>query len=266
MLGNGTKLKSLFLKVCQAVCFDPTLLIRKIRSLPIYYKNWFSYKNMEYSKFSMTSKDRHFTAFDRFYAAGEPEFHYFLQDIWAARRILSLEVSEHVDVGSRLDGFVAHLLASLPVAYVDIRQLSTSIDNLYFVRGSITNLPLSNGACGTLSCLHVIEHIGLGRYGDEVDAMGHIKAASELSRVLKPGGSLLVGTPVGRERLCFDAHRIFDPETVVEIFDSLELVKFDLIDDEGLQILEDATFQKARDCFYGCGLFHFVKPSQEIAS
>lgn len=266
MLGNRTNLKSLFQKVCRLACFDPTLLIRKIRSLPIYYRNWLSYENMSYSKFPITWKDRHFTSFDRFYAAGEPESHYFLQDIWAARRILGLGVSEHVDVGSRLDGFVGHLLLNLPVTYIDIRHLSTYIDNLHFVRGSIANLPLPDRSCGALSCLHVIEHIGLGCYGDVVDAMGHINAAHELSRVLKPGGSLFVGTPVGRERLCFDAHRIFDPETVVEIFNSLELVKFDLIDDEGLQIFENASFEKARDCVYGCGLFHFVKPSQETES
>jgi len=111
-----------------------------------------------------------------------------------------------------------------------------------------------------LSCLHVIEHIGLGRYGDPIDPDGHLKAAAELSRVLRSGGQLLLGTPVGRERLCFDAHRIFDPATIVAMLKPLVLLTFALIDDGGTTIQREASFEQARRCTYGCGLFLFEKP------
>ena len=165
-------------------------------------------------------------------------------------------------MGSRLDGFVAHLLPYCKITYVDIRPLPITVEGLQFIEGSILKLPFENDSCKTLSCLHVIEHIGLGRYGDDVDPYGHIKGTNELMRVLQPGGTMLIGAPVGRERLCFDGHRIFDPETVLHMFDGLELVEFSLIDDKGLSVIENTTIEQARSCEYGCGLFQFVKPVQ----
>jgi hypothetical protein len=105
----------------------------------------------------------------------------------------------------------------------------------------------------------VIEHIGLGRYGDPIDPEGHIKAAQELSRVLKTGGRLYLGTPVGIETVCFDAHRVFFVETVLEIFGNLQLEKFDFINDEGKNTIENSDFSLSNSCKYGCGLFVFSK-------
>lgn len=166
----------------------------------------------------------------------------------------------HVDVGSRLDGFVAHLLTFRELEYVDIRPLDNPPPGLQVLQGSIQEMPFPDNSIASLSCLHVIEHIGLGRYGDWVDPDGHLKAARELARVLQPGGRLYLGTPVGRERLCFDAHRIFHPATVQEMFPNLPLTEFSLIDDHGTKIIENATFEQAASCRYGCGLFIFEKP------
>jgi SAM-dependent methyltransferase len=105
----------------------------------------------------------------------------------------------------------------------------------------------------------VIEHIGLGRYGDPIDPEGHIKAAQELSRVLKPGGRLYLGTPVGKETVCFDAHRIFFVETMLELFSELQLESFDFITDQGNLIEFDYPKQEANKARYGCGLFVFKK-------
>jgi SAM-dependent methyltransferase len=121
-------------------------------------------------------------------------------------------------------------------------------------------MPFDDDSVPSLSSLHVIEHIGLGRYGDTVDPNGYLKAAAELCRVLAPGGRLLLGTPVGRERVCFDAHRVFDPETIVQAFEELVLAEFLLIDDAGRGVIAGASFEQARRCEYGCGLFVFEKP------
>ena len=170
-------------------------------------------------------------------------------------------VREHVDVGSRLDGFVAHVLPFCRVTYVDIRTQEVDADGLTMREGSILAMPYATNSVSSLSCLHVIEHIGLGRYGDEVNPDGHLEAAAELARVLAPGGVLLIGTPVGRERVCFDAHGVFHPRSIVEAFSALELESFALIDDRGNGVDRGATMEQAASCDYGCGLFVFRKPS-----
>ena len=105
----------------------------------------------------------------------------------------------------------------------------------------------------------MIEHIGLGRYGDPIDPEGHIKAAKELSRVLKPGGKLYLGTPVGKETVCFDAHRIFFVETILELFGELQLESFDFINDQAKHIEFSYPNKEANMARYGCGLFLFSK-------
>ena len=188
--------------------------------------------------------------------------HYFWQDLWAARRIYESRIRFHVDVGSRLDGFIAHLLPFCHVVYMDYRPAEIKTKNLQFVRGSILGLPFQDNSIKSLSCLHVLEHIGLGRYGGPIQPNGHLDAAAELARVLAPGGQLLLGTPVGKEGLHFDAHRVFDPKTVLNAFSQLELNAFSLIDDKGEKVVTDNAMSHAKNCDYGCGLFVFEKPAK----
>src|SRR5262249_2627368 len=148
---------------------------------------------------------------------------------------------------------------SCQVTSVDIRPLAISWPTLQVCRASILNLPFADDAVPSLSSLHVIEHVGLGRYGDPIDSEGSWKAARELTRVLAPGGTLLVSTPVGRERVCFDAHRVFAAESVKEMFGALDLAEFCLIDDRN-RLMRTATFHDVSTTYYGCGLFRFRKP------
>jgi SAM-dependent methyltransferase len=245
---------------CSAFVFDPRRVASSWYALPYFLRNIAAYRRASgASPFQARLRDVQFGTTDRFLAAGSLRGHYFLQDLWAARRIHERGVREHVDVGSRIDGFIAHLLPFCQVTYVDLRPLEVPVEGLTYLQGSITSLPFDSGTVESLSSLHVIEHIGLGRYGDPVDPAGYLRAAAELARVLRPGGELLVGTPVGRERLCFDAHRVFDPHTVVAAFDGLTLQSFALIDDAGTAIDFTAGFARARECVYGCGLFRFTK-------
>ncbi len=188
---------------------------------------------------------------------------YFYQDSWAARRILATGAEEHVDVGSRID-FVGILSASLPVTFVDFRPLKVTLPNVKTLTGSILELPFADGSVSSLSCLHVIEHIGLGRYGDPLDPQGTKKAAAELARVLAPGGNLFVGVPVGRERLCFNAHRIHAPRTILDYFASLKLREFSCVVGEG-EFSGNVDPLTAPLGFSACGLFWFRKegPSGE---
>ncbi len=199
---------------------------------------------------------------DRYDAAGSAKGHYFLQDIWAAQRVFKHAAAGHVDVGSRVDGFVAHVASFCPVKYVDIRAIETAVPNLVGVQGSVCALPFVDRSLESLSCLHVIEHIGLGRYGDPMDPDGWLKGLGELQRVLKPGGQLLLGTPCGRSRVVFHAHRVFSPKQIIAAMPELKLEEFSLIND-GLSTAwrEQVPLESADTLEFGCGLFRFTRPA-----
>jgi SAM-dependent methyltransferase len=185
--------------------------------------------------------------------------HYLHQDTWAAQRVAERGPGRHVDVGSRVD-LVCFLTAITPVTFVDIRPLTARIEGLESVAGSVLDLPYGDGSLESVSCLHVAEHIGLGRYGDPLDPAGTRRAAAELQRVVAPGGQLLFSLPVGRPRVCFNAHRIHDPHDVRGFFDELEMVEFAGVDDAG-------DFRRHRDLdeltgqSYACGMFRLVRPA-----
>jgi SAM-dependent methyltransferase len=198
---------------------------------------------------------------DRRDAAGSARGHYFLQDIWAARLVHKFAPEEHVDVGSRVDGFVAHVASFCRVKYVDIRPITTGVPGLAGVRGSVCNLPFGDREIASLSCLHVIEHIGLGRYADPLDPGGWLTGLGELQRVLAPGGQLLLGTPCGRSRVVFHAHRVFAPQQIVNALPELKLEEFSLIEDgRATAWRQDAKFGDTESLDYGCGLFRFTRP------
>lgn len=242
--------------------FDPWDMLKRWRGLYHFICNSVTYIQRNTSEaFRISFRNVYYRSYDRYAMAGSVPMHYFLQDIWTARYIHDHHLTHVVDIGSRLDGYIAHLLIFCRVTYVDIRPIDILVDNLEFVGGNITSLPFDDSSVSCLSSLHVIEHIGLGRYGDPVDPEGHLKAAREIHRVLEPGGTLILSTVLGQERLCFDAHRIFDPETVHAMFRGLTLDKFCLIDDRGYKVIEDATIEAAKSCKYGCGIFIFKKPN-----
>jgi FkbM family methyltransferase len=191
----------------------------------------------------------------------ELDAHYFHQDTWAANRIAETRPGRHVDVGSRID-LVGFLTAVTEVTFVDIRPLQVDVERLTCVAGSILELPFADRSLESVSCLHVAEHIGLGRYGDPLDPAGSIKAMAELQRVVAPGGHLLFSGPIGRPRTCFNAHRIHDPLAVLELFGELELVEFAVVDDSG-RFTRHRDPAAYRDLTYGCGIFLLRRPETE---
>lgn len=167
---------------------------------------------------------------------------YFHQDRLVASWIHDAGPSRHVDVGSRIDGFIGSLSVFRQVDVIDIRPQPLCVPNVAFHQLDLMReLPDPWQACtDSLSCLHTIEHFGLGRYGDAIDPDGHLKGLSQLKRMVAPGGVLYLSTPVGRERIEFNAHRVFAPETVLSWFaEGWELVKCAVMDDD-LQLNEEA--------------------------
>lgn len=195
---------------------------------------------------------------DRGSASQSGRGHYFYQDIWALGRVVERLPEKHVDVGSRIDGFAGQLSAICSVEYIDIRPVELGLENFHMAEGTLLQLPYADRSIPSLSCLHVIEHVGLGRYGDPVTPHGSRKAAQELTRVLAPKGRLLVGIPIGRERVAFNAHRVLSPLTVATWFSELNLVEFSVVTDEG-KFRRNSTLEDYVEEEYACGLFLFER-------
>ena len=222
-----------------------------------YQQAWREYTEMPFSELLLGS-DAYPCLYDR---TGDHPFdaHYFFQDVWAFKAILASGVAQHVDVGSRAI-LVGMLTAVTRTIFVDIRPMNITLDNYTSQPASILALPFADRSVLSLSCLHVAEHIGLGRYGDALDPQGTQKACRELSRVLAPGGNLYFSLPVGRPRVCFNAHRIHAPAQILAYFDDLTLVDFSAVTDEGRMVEQMAPDAMAH-ATYACGLFHFMKPT-----
>lgn len=223
--------------------------------LPRYFSHWFRYANSAGAQ-KIRVLDMQPCLGD--WSTHTPfDAHYFYQGAWLARRVFSAKVAKHVDVGSSVLT-MSVLSAQVDTTFVDYRPLKASLSGLTSIAGNILDLPFADNSVNSLSCLHVIEHIGLGRYGDPIDPRGSIKAALELQRIVIPGGKLYLSLPVGRERICFNAHRVHAPASVQKMFPQLRLVEFSYVDDDG-QYHEDKPIETAGHLEYGCGLFQFEK-------
>jgi hypothetical protein len=226
-----------------------------LRYLPLYLSDWLAFRRQAVSSaakfgdlYPCLSDKLPTTPFDP---------HYFYQGNWLARRLARAKPSQHVDVGSSVLT-VGVLSAHVPVVFVDYRPLLVHQSNLSCIAGDIAHLPFANRSVASLSCLHVIEHIGLGRYGDPLNADGSRLAAEELQRVVEDGGRLYLSTPIGRERVCFNAHRVFAPSTILSWFPQLRLIRFSYVSDARL-LIEDVAPDEVPDLNYGCGLFEFER-------
>lgn len=198
---------------------------------------------------------------DRYEQSGSASSQYFLMDLWAARIIYRVAPEHIVDIGSRVDGFVAHILSFREIEVIDVRPLKSEVDGLMFRQVDMTKLnaaPEVYADCVT--SLHALEHFGLGRYGDSVNVNGWKIGLCNMARMLKIGGNLILAVPVGVERIEFDAHRIFRPDTIIEEARSngLELVAYSYIDDQK-QFHQEGSIECSGTLDYGCGCFHFVR-------
>ncbi|MFQ5509986.1 MAG: DUF268 domain-containing protein [Leptospirillia bacterium] len=186
--------------------------------------------------------------------------HYVQHTAWAARKVAALSPESHTDIGSSLY-FSALVSAFVPVKFYDLRPAEAPFDGLETGHADLMKLPFEDDSIASLSCMHVVEHIGLGRYGDTMDPDGDLTAISELKRVTTPGGSLLFVVPVGRPRIQFNAHRVYSYEQVVEAFEGFTLAECALLPDgpNDTRLIDDPTPGQVNAQAYGCGCFRFVK-------
>lgn len=187
--------------------------------------------------------------------------HYIYHPAWAARILKKIAPEFHVDISSTLN-FCAIVSAFVPVKFYDYRPANLKLDGLSSGAADLLALPFESSSVRSLSCMHVVEHIGLGRYGDNIDPDGDLKAIGELKRVLADGGDLLFAVPVGGEpQICFNAHRIYSYDQIISYFAGFELKDFSLVPDDAAErgLIAGASKMHADAQKYGCGCFWFKK-------
>jgi SAM-dependent methyltransferase len=183
--------------------------------------------------------------------------HYIYHPAWAARILASIMPDYHIDISSTLT-FSTMLSAFMPVKFYDYRPPILQLNNLQCDFIDLNALPFETNSVDTLSCMHTVEHIGLGRYGDKLDPEGDLKAIKELKRVVRPGGSLLFVVPVGQPKLMFNAHRIYGYSQIIDYFSGFNLKDFSLVTDKN-EFIGNAPIELANSQKYGCGCFWLVK-------
>jgi hypothetical protein len=227
-----------------------------LKNLPRYLLNFIKYRQTKTNSEKLLFRDSYPCLSDMTQTTPF-DAHYFFQAAWLARHLNKSQIKKHVDIGSDVK-MIGVLSAFVDTEFFDYRPLDVELDGLVCKAGNITALPIESSSIQSLSCQHVIEHIGLGRYGDPLNPDGSIAAAKELERILKSSGKLYLSLPVGRERVCFNAHRVYAPSTVVTFFSDLKMLSFSFVDDNG-DFFENKTLDEAEGCDYACGMYVFEK-------
>jgi hypothetical protein len=244
---------------------DPIKTINSIKGIPYYFRNLILLKKQQKASMQKIPFGLPYPCLnDRFSDSGEAKGHYFHQDLLIASRVYQNNPKLHIDIGSRVDGFVAHVASFRKVKVLDIRPLSNKILNVEFVQADLMSSLISelHECCDSLSCLHAIEHFGLGRYGDRVDYDGYLHGLENLYKILKKNGKLYLSVPIGPQRIEFDAHRIFSINYLLKLFEKkYQIDCFSYVDDDGALHSNVAMIDVNNNfgCRYGCGIFEMTK-------
>ncbi len=227
--------------------------IAKLNLLRGFFADYRQYKSLNENKsFSLKTEDLYPRIYDKTSTTPVDPI-YFYQDAWCAKKVFENKPAHHYDIGSEA-GMIGIISQFTPTTMIDIRPLKLSLKGLSFIEGSILDLPFKDGEIESLSSICVLEHIGLGRYGDPLDSHGSEKAFAEMIRVLSPGGSFYISVPVDDEnRVYFNAHRAFTRDYVLELAQGLTLIEEQYIYGSDMQSTYDS--QKK----FGTGLYHFKK-------
>lgn len=140
--------------------------------------------------------------------------------------------------------------------------MDIKLSGVDFIQADATELNgIEDNSIESLSALCSLEHFGLGRYGDPIDPEACFKAFKSIQRVVKPGGYIYIALPIGKDRVCFNAQRVFNPSTVIREFPLCSLEEFSVIDASyNPALLENCDLQKYHNAKqWHMGLFVFKR-------
>jgi len=252
-------------KILISFGINPLSMFLSIKNLPRYFKDMlvFKKKTRGYKDFPFAFPLPQLA--DLYDNSGIMSGHYFHQDLLVAKRIFKHNPDKHIDIGSRTDGFVAHIASFREIEVFDIRKNDNKIGNIIFRQADLMQLqPELFNYCDSISSLHAIEHFGLGRYGDSIDPLGHLKALDSIYKILKQGGRFYFSVPIGPQRIEFNGHRVFALRYLFDLLNEKYTIEnFSYVDDNG-NLNENVPFDdnkinKNFNCKYGCGIFELVK-------
>lgn len=239
---------------------DPRIMLRSLRGAPRYLRDLLRFRANYAGRLELMP-----CLNDWYEDAGATKLEYFWQDLLVARRIFAARPERHVDVGSLVGGFVAHVASFREIEVFDVRPIDAKIPGVSFKQADLMQ-PVAGMAeyCDSLSCLHALEHFGLGRYGDPIDPEGFQHGLANMAALLKKHGVFYLSVPIGIERVEFNANRILDPRTVVKaaaqhglVLSSLTVIRPGMVIET---IAPDETqFAKLAGQRYALGIFEFQK-------
>lgn len=241
---------------------DPHRFLRSLRGAPSFLRDWRQFRKGYSGRLELLP-----CLHDRYEEGGTTKSEYFWQDLLVARWIFEANPQRHVDVGSRVDGFVAHVASFREIEVFDVRPITTHVPGVVFKQANFmrpVELNSAEGYCDSLSCLHAIEHFGLGRYGDPIDPQGYEGGIVRMAQLIKPGGRFYLSTPIGQERVEFNAHRVFDPRTIIRCANAngLQLRELTVVGSGGVVNHVESNDQTLRELAlsrYNLGVFVFKK-------
>lgn len=234
-----------------------------------YNKDYTTFKNLVNEDYEFPIKDNYPCLYDKFDNAGIADSYYFIQDLFVAQKIYANKPRKHIDIASRIDGFVAHVASFREIEVFDIRKLDSEIKNVKFIQADIMNdalLPINY--CDSISSLHALEHFGLGRYGDKIDPYGHLKGFKNITKMLEVGGLFYFSVPMGKQRVDFNAHRVFSLSYLMKwVSEEYHIESFSFVDDSGLfhanVELNEKAIKSSFGCDYGCAIFELRKQEKQ---
>jgi SAM-dependent methyltransferase len=162
-----------------------------------------------------------------------------------------------LDVGcTSRDNFLAPALAAIgwEVYGIDSRLFRLEYPGFHFVSGDITHTIFPDRFFDAVYAVSTFEHMGIsGRYGIKTNIKDiDFKVMTEISRILKPGGSLFITVPYGYGRILKSWARIYDWERLKLLLDNwkTDTKKYFIRDSDGNGLLvigeleSEADFEK----------------------
>lgn len=237
---------------------------KTIKTFLIRIKRYFQVKNEEYQYKSLNDlknyqiKEKKYMLDDK-YSDHPYDAHYIYHPAWAIRVLKEINPKKHVDISSIMS-FSTMASAFFKIDYYDFRAPNVLLDNMNFKSADLTNLPFESESIESLSCMHTIEHIGLGRYGDSINPEGDKIAISEIQRVVKKNGDILFVVPIGKPRVVFNAHRVYKYSDIIAFFSECRLNSFSVIlDNHTGGLMQNVDEEELDRQNYACGCFWFKK-------